>query len=154
MKEKKEETSFEKFLNKKISRRDFIKYSLIGLGGLAVGTYGYKYLIKEKASSEIFQGQAPAELWKWSKEGYHYKQLGENVQCNVCPNNCLLEPEDRSICRNKVNKDGNVVFNTDLVKMKVDVKNAEKIFEDALRVLKGKMPKPSEECEFCEWKDK
>jgi pyruvate formate lyase activating enzyme len=28
------------------------------------------------------------------------------VQCKVCPNNCLLEPGDRSHCRNKVNKDG------------------------------------------------
>jgi len=28
------------------------------------------------------------------------------VQCHVCPNQCILEPGDRSICRVKVNKDG------------------------------------------------
>ena len=55
---------------------------------------------------------------------------------------------------NKVKSNGNVVFNTDLVKMKVNIENAENIFKKAKKVLKGKMPKPSEECEFCEWKDK
>jgi pyruvate formate lyase activating enzyme len=28
------------------------------------------------------------------------------VQCQVCPNECLLEPEDRGRCRNKVHKEG------------------------------------------------
>jgi len=51
----------------------------------------------------------------------------------------------------KVNGNGDVVFNTDLVKMKIDIKNAEKIFKDALNVLKGKIPKCAEECGFCKW---
>ena len=40
------------------------------------------------------------------KEASHYLKLGRNVQCKVCPNNCILEPGDRSHCRNKVNRDG------------------------------------------------
>jgi len=40
------------------------------------------------------------------KEGRHYLKLGRNVQCKICPNNCLLEPGDRSHCRNRVNHDG------------------------------------------------
>ncbi len=51
----------------------------------------------------------------------------------------------------KVNGKGDVVFNTDLVKMKISVKNAENIFKNALKVLKGNMPKPAEECEYCKW---
>lgn len=35
--------------------------------------------------------------------------------------------------------------------MNIDIKNAEKIFKEALEVLKGKMPEPAEECEFCKW---
>ena len=49
------------------------------------------------------------ELWRkrgWVKEASHYLKLGRNVQCKVCPNNCLLAPGDRSHCRNKVNYDG------------------------------------------------
>jgi len=51
----------------------------------------------------------------------------------------------------KVTKKGDVVFNTDLVKMKIDIKNAENIFKNALKVLKGKMSKPAEDCEYCKW---
>ena len=45
-------------------------------------------------------------LWKWSKEGYHYKTLGENVKCQICPNECTLREGQRSVCRNKVNYKG------------------------------------------------
>lgn len=51
----------------------------------------------------------------------------------------------------KVNEKGDVVFNTDLVKMKISIKNAEKIFKEALEVLKDKIPKAAEECKYCEW---
>jgi predicted RecB family nuclease len=48
-----------------------------------------------------------------------------------------------------VKPNGDVVFNTDLVKMTVDVSNAEKMFKKALKVLEGKMPKEDDECEYC-----
>lgn len=51
----------------------------------------------------------------------------------------------------KVNDNGSVVFNTDLVKMKISIKNAESIFKKALETLKGDIPKASEECEYCKW---
>lgn len=49
---------------------------------------------------------------------------------------------------------GDVCFHTDLVKMSIDVSNAEKIFSDALSVLGGEMPQASEECGFCTWVEK
>ncbi|MBU1005390.1 MAG: PD-(D/E)XK nuclease family protein [Nanoarchaeota archaeon] len=52
-----------------------------------------------------------------------------------------------------VNENGDVIFNTDLVKMKIDVKNAEKILKNALTTLKGEMPEPSKECNYCRWVD-
>ena len=51
----------------------------------------------------------------------------------------------------KVNENGDVVFNTDLIKMKISIENAENIFKNALEVLKDKIPKASEECEYCRW---
>ncbi len=50
-----------------------------------------------------------------------------------------------------VEANGSVVFNTDLVKMKINVSNAEKIFNDARKVLNSGIPEASEECGFCEW---
>ena len=46
---------------------------------------------------------------------------------------------------------GAVVFNTDIVKMKISIKNAESIFKKALDTLKGDMPEAAEECGFCKW---
>lgn len=51
----------------------------------------------------------------------------------------------------KVNQKGNVVFNTDLVKVSVSTKNARKLFQKALDTLKHSMPKPSKDCEYCKW---
>jgi len=51
----------------------------------------------------------------------------------------------------KVSSKGDVVFNTDLVKMKIDVTNAEKILANALKVLSSDIPEASEECGYCEW---
>ncbi len=51
----------------------------------------------------------------------------------------------------KVNGNGDVVFNTDLVKMNVTASNAEKILEKALEVLEGEMPNPAVGCEYCKW---
>ena len=99
-----------------ISRR-----AAIGLGAAGVATAAgaaslFDFFSKwrdAEAPADIFKGDAPKgelwELWRkrgWVKEASHYLKLGRNVQCKVCPNNCLLSPGDRSHCRNKVNRDG------------------------------------------------
>ena len=53
----------------------------------------------------------------------------------------------------KVEENGHVCFNTDIIKIKADVKNAENIFKKAVKCLEGEMPKASEECGFCKWVD-
>jgi pyruvate formate lyase activating enzyme len=100
----------------RLSRRSVIKY---GVGG-AVGVLGaasfLDFFLKwrdSEAPADIFKGDAPHgqvwELWKkrgWVKEGRHYLKLDRNVQCKICPNNCVLAPGDRSHCRNRINCDG------------------------------------------------
>jgi hypothetical protein len=51
----------------------------------------------------------------------------------------------------KVNENGEVIFHTDLVKMKVSVKNAEAIFRNAVLALEGEIPKPLKDCAYCQW---
>jgi len=48
----------------------------------------------------------------------------------------------------EVTPTGEVLFDTELVRMKVDVKMAEKAWKDALKLLDGECPK--EGCEWCE----
>ena len=44
---------------------------------------------------------------------------------------------------------GEVIFDTELVKMKVDVKNAEKVWRNALEMLNEKCPEKNDECLWC-----
>ena len=45
---------------------------------------------------------------------------------------------------------GEVIFDTELVKMKINVKEGEKVFNDAVALIEGEEPK--EKCEWCEGK--
>ena len=101
-----------------MTRRRALACGAAGLAGLGLNAYGgwLDGLFNRggsNAPADIFKGDAPAdELWAlwqkrgWVKEASHYLKLDRNVQCKVCPNNCLLAPGDRSHCRNKVNRDG------------------------------------------------
>ena len=114
-----------------ISRRRVLKYGACGLACLGAGGAAY-YALKRggsvaravvgavneavadaTAATDVFKNDAPkGELWElwqkrgWAREARHYLKLGGNLQCKLCPNECLLGPEDRSHCRNRVHKDG------------------------------------------------
>ncbi len=100
----------------RFSRRAALGLGVAGAAGLATAASVFEFFSKlrdSEAPADIFKGDAPKdeiwELWRkrgWAKEAAHYLKLGRNVQCKVCPNNCILSPGDRSHCRNKVNRDG------------------------------------------------
>ena len=49
-------------LNKKISRRDFLKMTAIGAGSIAAGLYGLKFLKFNERKAQVFSDDAPTEL--------------------------------------------------------------------------------------------
>jgi len=99
-----------------ISRRAAVGLGLGGLVSAAGAVSFFDFFDRWRAAEEpaaVFKGDAPTgdlwDLWQkrgWVKEARHYLKLGRNVQCKICPNNCILTPGDRSHCRNKVNYDG------------------------------------------------
>jgi pyruvate formate lyase activating enzyme len=101
---------------RRIPRRAALGVGVAGVAGLAGAASLFDFFGKwreAEAPADTFKGDAPkGELWElwqkrgWVKEGRHYLKLGRNVQCKVCPNNCVLEPGDRSHCRNRINRDG------------------------------------------------
>ena len=52
---------------------------------------------------------------------------------------------------NCVHENGNVDFHAELIKMKISIKNAESILNNAITLLKDDMPKSDKDCGFCEW---
>jgi pyruvate formate lyase activating enzyme len=99
-----------------LARREILKLGLGGLACAACGGAAIHYVagrLQSAASTGVFKGDAPSgklwELWQkqgWAREARHYLKLGQNIQCKLCPNECLLEPEDRGHCRDRVHKDG------------------------------------------------
>ena len=113
------------------------------------------------AVDNILQKGKKLIVLDYKTRGYPLKEdTAENYQDQLDIYNFLLrkngyETEDYAYLLfyhpNKVDDDGDVVFNTDLVDRKISVKNAERIFKEALDVLKGEMPESGKECGFCEW---
>jgi pyruvate formate lyase activating enzyme len=94
-----------------MTRKEFLRRLALGSAALfcAGQGYGFSWGKGERDRSvagTIFKNDAPSKPWKWSIEGFHYATNGTDVQCQVCPNRCLLSPGDRSICRSKVNIGG------------------------------------------------
>ena len=104
----------------RFTRRAAIVGGAAGLTHLAMSSESHSWLRSllgfddsPDAPAEVFKHDAPDDatwaLWQqrgWAREAAHYVKLDRNVQCKVCPNNCILAPGDRSHCRNKVNRDG------------------------------------------------
>jgi len=98
-------------MNKMMTRKEFLKSAALGASALLCAGTGYGFLGKSanctgSIKGHITRDDAPEKPWKWSIEGFHYTSQGKKVQCQVCPNRCILGPGDRSICRSKVNIEG------------------------------------------------
>ena len=99
-------------MSEMITRKEFLKKAGLGVSALFCAGAGYGFFGKNDKNSnrsiqgQVFKGDAPDKPWKWSKEGFFYATDGKKVQCQVCPNRCVLDPGDRSVCRSKVNIGG------------------------------------------------
>ncbi len=94
-----------------ITRKEFLKTVGLSASVLFCPGLGYGFTGKENKpgrdiKGDIFKKDGPKKPWKWSIEGFHYASKGDEVQCRICPNRCILQPGDRSICRSKVNIGG------------------------------------------------
>jgi len=117
----------------------------------------------------ILRGAVDNILQKWGKlivldfktRGFPLKEdTHEHYQDQLDIYNFLLrkngfETEDYAYLLfyhpNRVNENGDIIFHTDLVRMEISVDNAGRIFNDAIKILKGEVPKCGKDCEFCRW---
>ena len=88
-----------------ISKREFLRRCAICSAGMAFGMTGLEPLAKG-AVGLARPSPIPDELWKWSKEALFYRRVGEGLECQKCPNGCILMAGDTGVCRNRVNHNG------------------------------------------------
>jgi pyruvate formate lyase activating enzyme len=85
-----------------LSKRDFIKYGLLGIGGIAANTPGINLIANNTAMEKNTAAPKPG---KWTREAYHYIKTPNAVRCQLCPNNCIIRNGDKSVCHTRVNID-------------------------------------------------
>ena len=93
-----------------MDRRKFIKRCVMGGCSAALGAHAvHDFFVEDNAGGGLgvgFRNDAPAELWKWSREAAWYESRGEMVRCVLCPHECILGENDRGFCRVRVVKNG------------------------------------------------
>ena len=109
----------------------------------------------ECKNMKLFDDKNKLKLWQSNFKGVSWKDKSGNELHGAVYNFLLrkngYQTEDYFFLLFYVPKEvmatGEVIFDTTLVKMKVDVKMAEKIWKDALKLLEGGCPKKC--CEWC-----
>lgn len=86
-----------------MDKRDFLKYSILGAGALAIS--GHNRFVLSKTLSSMNHIPPPSS-GKWTKEAYHYKMTENGAECEQCPNNCFIRPGRTGSCKTRINQDG------------------------------------------------
>ncbi|MBA7569105.1 hypothetical protein ES708_10843 [subsurface metagenome] len=87
---------------KKISKRQFVKYTLAGIGGIACSPINS--LFGRNPVSTI--ANPPEKLWKWSREAMYYTATPRGLKCLRCPNECTIKEGELGDCHNHLNYNG------------------------------------------------
>jgi len=111
-----------------ITKREFLKRSFFGVGGIAANMYCLPLIAIDANNTNMEIRDDILDLLKHSREAAHYTSLEDNyIKCNLCPNGCTLAENGRSICRNKFNVKGKLytiaygnpcIVNTDPIEKK------------------------------------
>jgi pyruvate formate lyase activating enzyme len=82
-----------------ISKREFLRRCALCAGGLALGAY--------RPNWSTFS--ADNDLGKWTKEALFYRKTDNGLQCEKCPQACLLVDDgDVGFCRNRIAQNGKI----------------------------------------------
>jgi pyruvate formate lyase activating enzyme len=82
-----------------LSKREFLRLCTFCAGGLSIGAF----------SANLFSFTSNNDLGKFSKEALFYKKTADGLQCEKCPQGCLLMNDgDVGFCRNRVTSNGNM----------------------------------------------
>jgi len=93
-------------MSEKISKRDFLRYSIAGLGALALGIRSMTAIAKNLKIMGTPVVPSAGFLGKFSKESPYYIVTPKGVKCMICPNQCILKEGEESICRTHRVKNG------------------------------------------------
>jgi pyruvate formate lyase activating enzyme len=84
--------------SQRISKREFLRQCTLCTGGFALGMY-----------RQNFFSLSNTDLGKFSKEALFYSKTADGLQCEKCPQGCMLVDEgDVGFCRNRIAHNGKI----------------------------------------------
>lgn len=93
----------------KISKREFLRYSLIGTGGIAASMFNPGLFAAKNGFAKLNIKLPPEKPWKWSKEAVYYGPHALGVECQLCPLYCIIKPGKSGACKIKKNYDNKLM---------------------------------------------
>lgn len=90
---------------KALSKRQFLKCSLAGLGIGMGGIQSLNLFSKTTNKMETLNIPPLTGLGKFSKESPYSVATPKGIKCQICPNNCILKEGLESICRTHIVKE-------------------------------------------------
>jgi pyruvate formate lyase activating enzyme len=90
---------------KKINKRDFIRYGLLGISSVAIQKLMGNTILNDaiNSSDSLFDSINPEQLWKWSKEAMYYTPMPQGMKCELCPNGCVVKSNELGLCKTRKN---------------------------------------------------
>lgn len=88
-------------MKRRISKREFLKYSFLGSCACLIGG-GNTHAIPKAFSVKS------DELWKWSKLSKYYIDTPRGVKCLICPNDCTIKENELGDCHSRINIKGKI----------------------------------------------
>ncbi len=89
-----------------ISKRQFIKTGLMGIGGACCIAGSRLFDISDLYSEEMVLDPSRDLPGKFSKEAMFYTVVPRGVKCMICPNDCTIKEGETGDCRNRTNVKG------------------------------------------------
>lgn len=89
-------------MGKRITKREFLRRSLAGAGGVALGLRSLETLAERIVAMESNAIPPSSGPGRYSKESPYYVVTPKGVKCQICPNQCILTEGKESLCRTKV----------------------------------------------------
>lgn len=91
--------------NKKMNRREFIRACAQYAGIAALSISGLDVFA---GNQKLFPMKPTDDIWKWKALAHYYTKTEKGVVCGLCPNACLIKPNDKGICKTRVNYKGDL----------------------------------------------
>ena len=96
--------------NYKLSKREFLKQSALGIGAVSCGLGSLNLLSKTMGSVPDFENPLnPEGDDKWTIEAKYYINTPKGLKCQLCPNECKMKEGEEGDCRTRINIDGKLI---------------------------------------------